>query len=301
MSLVNTAAIGRLLTPGIMDVYGQYKAYNDQWNEIYSTHPSSRAYEFDLEMKYTGLASIKEEGQPGSVDSMGERSVTNYIHRMVQVTFVITREALADNQYQDKFPAAVQSQRNSLRTTKNTLAANILNNAFNNAFPIGDGQPVCSTAHPIDGTVASNRPAVGAAFSENAIEQAIIQIQRFPMVSGMLSQTMVEKLIVPAERQFDADRLLNSTFRINTANNDISAIYNGSYIPKGVKVNQFLTNPRAWFVLTDAESGFKHYQREDVQVQTYADPDTYNLKFSAFERYSFGLSNWRALYGSPGA
>lgn len=300
MSLINTAAIGRTLLPGIKNVYGLAKIYPDQWKEIFNTQPSTRAFEFDLEMKYTGLADIKEEGQPVSVDSMGERTVTNYIHRAVAISLVITREALMDNQYQDKFPEAVRSQRDSLRTTKNILGINILNNAFNAGIPIGDGQPLCSTSHPIDGGVASNRPTAPIAFSEEALEQGIIQIQQFPMVSGILAQTMPEKLIIPAARQFDACRILNSTFRSDTALNDVNALYNLNYIPKGYKVNQFMPATKMFFILTNADTGLRHYQREEVEVTTYADPVTFNLTFTAMERYSFGASNWRAVWGSPG-
>jgi hypothetical protein len=187
--------------------------------------------------------------------------------------------------------------------TKNILGANVLNNAFNAAYPIGDGQSVCSAAHPIDGGVFSNAFA-GAApnvdFSEAGVEQAIILIQKFPMQSGILSQTMAKKLILPRELQFAASRLLNSAFRVDVANNDINALYHNDYIPDGYKINQYLTSATAWFIITDAEDGLKHFQRTPVETDTYVDYPTDNVMAKATERYSFGVSNPRGIFGSPG-
>ena len=200
-----------------------------------------------------------------------------------------------------QFPQQAVSLRNSLRVTKNILGANVLNNAFNAAYPIGDGQPVCSKNHPIDGGVFSNTFNAHVDFSEAGVEQAIIAIQKFPMQSGILAQTMAKKIIVPRDLQFAASRLLNSQFRISTANNDINAVYHNDYIPEGYRVNQYLTSQDAWFILTDAPDGLKHYQRTGVETDTYVDYQTDNVMAKATERYSFGVSNPRGIFGSPSA
>jgi hypothetical protein len=251
-------------------------------------------------MKYLGAADIKPEGQPIATDSMGQRIVTNYIHKRVGLSFTITKEAVEDNLYQNQFPQQAVSLRNSLRVTKNILGANVLNNAFNPAYPIGDGQPVCSTTHPIDGGVFANRPAAPVAFSLAGLEQALIEIQKMPMQSGILSQTMAKKLIVPRELQFAASAVLNSTFKTGVADNDINAVYHGDYIPDGYKVNQFLTSPTAWFIITDSPDGLKHFQRTPVETDTYVDYPTDNVMAKATERYSFGVSNPRGIFGTPG-
>lgn len=301
--MINTAQIASLLRPGLKAVFGQYPTYPEQWTEIFKTYQSDKYQEIEVEMKYLGAADIKPEGQPIATDSMGQRIVTNYIHKRVGLSFTITKEAVEDNLYQNQFPQQAISLRNSLRITKNILGANILNNAFNAAYPIGDGQAVCSANHPIDGGVFSNTLAAGSAsvdFSEAGVEQAIILIQKFPMQSGILSQTMAKKMILPRELQFSASRLLNSAFRVDVANNDINALYHNDYIPDGYRINQFLTSPTAWFVLTDAEDGLKHFQRTPVETDTYVDYPTDNVMAKATERYSFGISNPRAIFGSPG-
>lgn len=301
--MINTGQIAQLLRPGLKAVFGQYPTYPEQWTEIFKTYQSDKYQEIEVEMKYLGPADIKPEGQPIATDTMGQRIVTNYIHKRVGLSFTITKEAVEDNLYQTQFPQQAVALRNSLRITKNILGANVLNNAFNPTYPIGDGQPVCSTTHPIDGGTFSN--AFGSAtptvaFSEGGIEQAIILIQQFPMQSGILSQTMPEKIIISRNNQFNAARILESTFRVNVANNDINALYHNDYIPKGYRVNQFLTSPTAWFILTDAADGLKHFQRTAVETDTYVDYPTDNVMAKATERYSFGVSNPRAIFGSPG-
>jgi hypothetical protein len=301
--MINTGQIAQLLRPGLQAVFGQYAMYPEQWTEIFKTYKSDKYQEIDVEMKYLGAADIKPEGQPFAVDSMGQRVVTNYIHQTVSIGFSITKETVADNLYQNQFPQQAISLRNSLRVTKNILGANILNNAFNAAHPIGDGKALCATDHPIDGGSYANRFA-GAApnvdFSEAGVEQAIILIQQFPMQSGILSQTMAKKLILPRELQFAASRLLNSAFRTDVANNDINALYHNDYIPEGYKINQYLSSSSAWFLTTDATDGLKHFQREAVETDTYVDYMTKNVMCSAMERYSFGASNARGIFGSPG-
>lgn len=303
--MINTGSIAQLLRPGLKGIVGQLPTYPEQWTEIFPTMPSDKYQEIEVEMKYLGAADIKPEGQPIATDSMGQRIVTNYIHKRVGLSFTITKEAMEDDLYKTQFPQQAVSLRNSLRITKNILGANVLNNAFNPAYPTGDGQPVCSSAHPIDGGMYSNTFGTGldkktVAFSEAGIEQAIMVIQQFPMQSGILSQTMPEKIIVSRENQFNASRILNSTFRVGVANNDINALYHNDYIPKGYRVNQFLTSPTAWFIITDSPNGFRHFQRTAVETDTYVDYPTDNVMAKATERYSFGITNVRGVFGSRG-
>lgn len=297
---INTGAIANLLRPGLAAVFGEYPMYPSQWSEIFDVYESDKAVEIEVEMKMLGLAQIRSEGAPTAMDNMGQRIVTNYVHKYIGLGFVITRQAIMDNLYKTRFPMMAKALRDSLAQTKEVLGASILNNGFNAAFPIGDGQSLFSTAHPIDGGTVANTPAVAADLNEASLEAAIIAIQQFRNQAGLIVQTKPEKLIVPTQNQFVAERLLASAFRTNTANNDISAIYNVSAVPQGYRVNQFLTGAHNWFLLTDAPDGFKHYVREKAETDVYTDFSTDNLQAKAIERYSFGVSNFRAAYGSPG-
>jgi phage major head subunit gpT-like protein len=297
---INTTAIANLLRPGLAAVFGDYPNYPSQWSDIYEVYESDKAIELEVEMKMLGLAQIRPEGGPTAVDTMGQRIVTSYVHQYVALSFNITRQAIMDNLYKTKFPLMVRALKKSMAQTKEILGASVLNNGNNVGFPIGDGQPLFSTAHPIDTGVVANTPAVQADLNEASLESAIIAIQQFRDQAGLIVQTKPEKLILPPQGQFVGERLLGSVFRTNTNNNDISAVYNVSSVPQGYRVNQFLTFPNAWFLLTDAPDGFKHYIREPIETDVYTDFSTDNLMAKAVERYSFGVSNFRAAYGSYG-
>ena len=299
---INTGAIANLLRPGLAAVFGSYPMYPSQWSEIFDVYESDKAVEIEVEMKMLGLAQIRPEGSQTSMDTMGQRIITNYQHKYIGLGFVITRQAIMDNLYKTRFPMMATALRDSWAQTKEILGAAVLNNGFNAAFPIGDGQPLFSTAHPIDGGTFPNTSAVAADLNEASLESGIITIQQFKNQAGLIVQTKPKKLIVAPQNQFVAERLLASSFRTNTANNDISAIYNVTAIPEGYRVNQFLTTTagQAWFVLTDAPDGFKHYVREKVETDVYTDFSTDNLQAKAIERYSFGVSNPRAAYGNVG-
>lgn len=298
---INTTAIRDLLRPGLAAVFGDYPMYPGQWSEIFEKHTSDKAVEIEVEVKLLGLAQIKAEGASTAYGEMGQRYVTNYVNRYTSIGFIITRQAIKDNLYQSSFPLQAKALRQSMEQTKEVLGASVLNNGFSANFPIGDGQPLFSTSHPIDNGVVANTFSVQADLNETSLQDAIVGVQRFKDAAGLRIMTKPTKLIVPAELQWTATRLLESQFRTATANNDINAIYNNSAVPQGYRVNMFLTDTNSWFLLTDAPNAFKYYEREALETDVYTDFDTDNLKAKAIERYSFGCSNFRGGWGSQGA
>lgn len=298
---INTTAIRDLLRPGLAAVFGDYPMYPGQWSEIFEKHTSDKAVEIEVEVKLLGLAQIKAEGASTAYGEMGQRYVTNYVNRYTSIGFIITRQAIKDNLYQSSFPLQAKALRQSMEQTKEVLGASVLNNGFSSNFPIGDGQPLFSTQHPIDNGTVANTFSVQADLNETSLQDAIVGVQRFKDAAGLRIMTKPTKLIVPAELQWTATRLLESQFRTATANNDINAIYNNSAVPQGYRVNMFLTDTNSWFLLTDAPNAFKYYEREALETDVYTDFDTDNLKAKAIERYSFGCSNFRGGWGSQGA
>lgn len=297
---INTTQIANLLRPGMAAVFGDYPSYPSQWSEIFETYQSDKAVEIEVEMKFLGLAQLRPEGSPTAIDTMGQRYVTQYQSRYVALSFNITRAAIMDNLYKTKFPMMVKSLKKSMAQTKEILGAGILNNGFNAAYPIADGQPLFSTAHPVDGGTVANTPTVQADLNEASLEAGIIAIRQFRDQANLICMTQPQKLIVGPQGEFAATRLLNSSFRTQTPNNDISAVYNNSSVPKGYRVNQFITLPNAWFLLTDAPDSFKHYVREAIETDMYCCFSTDNIMAKAVERYAFGVSNFRGAYGSNG-
>lgn len=297
----NTTAIQSLLRPGLAEVFGDYPNFPAEWSQLFERHTSDKAYEIEVEVKLLGLAQIKAEGASVAYQDMGQRFVTNYINRYVGIGFIITRQAIKDNLYKDRFPMQAKALKDSLAQTKEIQGAAVFNNGFDTNYPIGDGQPFFSTAHPIDGSTVANTFTVQVDLNESSLEDAITGIGNFKDVAGLRKNFIPQKLVVPNGGQFTAQRLLESQFRTGTANNDINAIYNMSLIPKGQVLNHYLTDTDAWFLLTNADNGLKYYEREAVETDVYVDFDTENLKAKAIERYSFGVSNWRCAWGSQGA
>ena len=187
--------------------------------------------------------------------------------------------------------------------TKQVKAANVLNNAFAaSGYNGGDGESLCGTAHPIlSGANQANKPATDADLDETSMEAALIAISNYVDERGLKINVQGKKLIIPANLAFVAERLLKSELRIDTANNDINAIRSKGMLPQGYVVNNYLTDTDAWFIKTDAPNGLKHFQRAAMKTGMEGDFETGNVRYKARERYSFGWSDWRAVYGTQGA
>jgi len=299
---INTTAIKSLLEPVQNAVFGNYPSYPAHWRQIFKTYTSDKAVERDVEMKPLGAAALAAEGASVTYDTMGERYTTSYVNRYVKLGFIITRQAIKDNQYKTQFPMNASALRDAFANTKETLGAAVLNNGYDGTnYPIGDGQALFSTSHPIDGSVVANTPSAQVDLNETSLEAALIAVQAFKDGAGKLVAIKAQKLLVPSALQFVARRLLGSDLRVDSANHDINAIKDGNYLPGGFAVNQFLTDSDQWTILTDSQHGFKYFQREPFETDMYTDFDNDNLKVKGLERYSFGVSNFRSCYGSQGA
>lgn len=298
---INTGAIQNLLRPGLAAVFGSDSKYPAQWPEIFETHESDKQIELDVELKMLGLGAIRPEGSPTQFQDMGQRYVTQYLNRYISSGFVITRAAIKDNLYKSEFPKQAQSLKDCLDQTTEVLGASVLNNGFAAGFPGGDGVALFSTAHPIDGGTVSNTFATQADLNETSLEAGLTAIQQFQDIAGLRVMVQARKMIVGPTLQWTANRILNSQFRTGTGNNDVSAVYNVNAIPDGYKVNQFLTDTNAWFILTNAQQGFKYFNREPYETSVFTDFATDNLMAKAIKRFSFGWSNFRAGFASSGA
>lgn len=300
--MINTASIYPLLRPGVKAVIGNYDTYPDQWKAVFTTHASDKKIEFEDEFKSLGMAQVKAEGAAVAQDTMSVRYQTSYLHTTYGLSFAITDEAMKDNLYASQFPQHLIALRNSLRAAKSQVAANVFN--LGNVTLTADGVPFFSANHPLDnGGVVSNLSNV--ALSEVGLQNALIGTQQFKQLSGILTNTMAKKLLVGPANQFAASVILGSQYRtsVNSANgnafagvNDINAIYNDSYLPGGYTVNNYITSPTFSAIITDAERGLIHYEREKLKPWNWVDNATQDMWFAAKERYSFGITNWRSAY-----
>jgi hypothetical protein len=298
---INTAAIRDLLRPGLAAVFSDSDLYGHEYADIFTSHKSDKAEEWEVEMKLLGAAEIKPEGTPISVSDMQEMFKTVYRNQTTALSFIITDEACQDNLYKDQFPRASRALKDSMLEAKNIQAGNVMNFGFSALNPLGDGQPLFSLTHPIIGGTVANTFAIGVALSETALEDANIGIAQFLSAAGRKIARHATQVVVGPNLEYTAERILGSKYRTGTANNDINAIYATNRIPKGVVINHFITSPTFWMVQTNETDGFKLYQRQELKTDIVTDDDTNNLKCKAWERYSLGCSNFRAAFGSAGA
>ena len=278
----------------------EYSRYEAEHAEIFDTESSDRAFEEEVLISGFGNAEVKAEGTGVRFDNATEGYTSRYTHETVALAFALTEEAVEDNLYDRLGARYTKALARSMANTKQIKAAAVLNNAFSTAG--GDGKVLIATDHPLSGGgTLANRATTMADLNETSLEDALISISTFTDDRGLTIALRGMKLIVPPQLQFVADRLLSSPGRVGTSDNDINAIRNTGMLPDGYVVNHYLTDTDAFFIKTDCPDGFKHFERSPLSTALEGDFDTGNMRYKARERYSFGYSNFRAVFGSQGA
>lgn len=299
---VSLSAIRDLLLPGIRKVEGDYKMIPTQWDKVFTKGKSQMAVERTVEMRYLGLATLKNEGGATTFDNAaGERYVYNQEHTEIGLGYAFTRKSIDDNLYKKQFNPSNLGLMASFAQTKEILGANVLNTATTYNTQIGaDGVSLCSTAHPVDTGTVANKPAAEVDLSEAAIYAGLQQIRQFKNVAGLKIMARGKKLIVPLQQEYVAIRLTKSELRVGTADNDINALLHATNgLPDGYMVMDFLTSSFAWFMTTDfAEGGLLYLDRVPFETDMQTDFTTDNLLVKGYERYSFGYDNWRGIWGT---
>ena len=299
---INRSQLAKELEPGLNALFGlEYATYENQHAEIFDTENSDRAFEEEVMLSGFGAAAVKPEGTSVNFDNATESFTARYSHETVALAFSITEEAVEDNLYDKISTRYTKALARSMAHTKQVKAANVLNNGFNSSFTGGDGVELFSSAHPTTSGNQRNELATASDLNETSLEQAMIDIAAFADDRGLKVAAKARKMIIPSALQFTADRLMNSAGRTATSDNDINAIRNMGMIPEGYVVNNYLTDTDAFFIKTDVPNGMKHFQRAPVATSMEGDFETGNVKYKARERYSFGFSDWRGMFGSPGA
>jgi hypothetical protein len=299
---ISRAQLVKELEPGLNALFGlEYKGYEQEHLQVYDVESSDRAFEEEVMLSGFGEAPVKTEGAGMAYDTAQEVFTARYTHETIALAFSLTEEAVEDNLYDRLARRYTMALARSMATTKQIKAASVLNGAFTTSIG-GDGVPLCSTDHPIiGGPNQKNELATAADLSETSLEQAIIDIQSLVDERNLKIAIQGLKLIIPKELQFTADRIMKSTLRVGTADNDINALKNMGMIPQGYTVNHYLTDPDAFFIKTDAPNGMKMFERVSMKTAFEGDFETGNMRYKARERYSFGFSDWRGIFGSPGA
>ena len=301
---ISRAQLAKELEPGLNALFGmEYDRYENQHSEIYTTESSDRAFEEEVMLSGFGAAPTKSEGSAVNFDDANEAYTARYNHETIALAFSITEEAVEDNLYDRLSSRYTRALARSMAHTKQVKAAAVLNNAFAaGASAGGDGVALCDASHPLtNGGTFANEPSTAADLNETSLEDALINIAGFVDERGLKVALRGMKLVIPRQLQFIAERIMVSNLRSGTADNDTNAMRSMGMLPEGYAVNDFLTDSDAFFVMTDAPRGMIHFERTSLSTNMEADFDTGNMRFKARERYSFGFSDPRCIFGSPGA
>ena len=299
---ISRAQLVKELEPGLNALFGlEYRQYADETKEIFDTESSDRAFEEEVMLSGFGNAAVKPEGQGIQFDDAQETFTARYTNETIALAFAITEEAIEDNLYDRLASRYTKALARSMASTKNIKGAAVLNNAFNAASAGGDGVSLINVAHPTLAGNFSNRLATNADLNETSLEQSLIDIAAFTDERGLKVAARGMKLVIPSNLQFTADRLMNTKGRVGTADNDINALSNMGMIPEGYTVNHYLTDTDAFFIKTDVPNGLKHFSRSPIKTTMEGDFDTGNVRYKARERYVFGFSDPRGIFGSAGA
>ena len=304
MAVISRSQLVKELEPGLHALFGlEYKRWEREHAEIFTEETSERAFEEETLITGFGAAPTKSEGASVEFDSAAEQWTARYVHETVALAFAITEEAVEDNLYDTLSRRYTAALARSMAYTKQVKAANVLNNAFSSSFPGGDGKELIATDHPtVQAGTQANEPTTAADLSESSLENAIISIGGFADDRNIPVAVQARKLVIPKELAFTAQRILKSELRVGTADNDVNALNSMGMFPEGYVVNHYLTDTDAFFILTDlTNTGLKMFQRRPLKTSMEPDFETGNMRFKASERYSFGFSDWRCIFGSPGA
>jgi len=300
---ISRAQLLKELLPGLNALFGmEYATYGEEHKEIYEVESSERSFEEETKLSGFSAAPVKAEGTAIAYDNAQEAWTARYNHETIALGFSITEEAIEDNLYDSLSKRYTKSLARGMAYTKQVKAAAVVNNGFSAAYTGGDGVALFSTAHPlVNGGTNSNTFATQADLNETSLEAAVIQVAGWTDERGLLIAAKPRKLIVPPGLMFVAKRLLDTELRVGTTDNDINALKAMGSIPEGYKVNHFLTDVNAWFLLTDVPNGLKHFNRVSLGNSMDGDFDTGNVRYKSRERYSFGWSDPLGAFGSAGS
>ena len=300
--IITTASHPKALWPGIKAFWGQvYDEHKEEYSDLFDSDTSSMNYEEDVQLTGFGLAPVKSEGSGVSYDSEIQGFTTRYTHIAYALGYIVTKEELDDNLYEQVSRRRAAALAMSFRQTKENVGANIYNRAFNATYLGGDGVALASVAHPnTSGGTFANKPSVDADLSEASLEDALTAVMGFQNDRGLLINVMPRSLVVARQNWWNANRIMKSAYTPTTANNAVNVLVATNALPEGIVMNHYLTSPNAWFVRTNIQNGLKYYSRVGIQFDQDNDFDTMNAKAKGYERYSFGWTDPRAIYGVNG-
>jgi hypothetical protein len=281
---------------------GVYDQRKDEWKEVFTEENGiPRNYHEEPVMFNFGAAPEIYDGQPVVYQAGGVLFVKRYLYKVFGSAYAMTKVLVEDGDHVRLGTIFSKALAQALVETKETKCANEINRAFNAAYLGGDSVSLISAAHPIVNGVLSNQLATSAALSQTSLEQMLIQVRNAQDNNGKKIRLNPEKLVVATANLFQAEVLVKSVLRVGTNNNDVNPIKSMGLLTSDTAVISRLTSPTAWFIKTDEKEGLKVLMRRKLEKSMEGDFETDSIRYKATERYETGWTNWRTLYGTPGA
>ena len=301
MAVITTGSHPKALWPGIKEWWGRsYAEHPEEFTDLFDKETSDKAYEEEVEITGFGLAPVKNQGTAINYDTESQGSVTRYTHVAYALGYIVTYEELRDDLYEVVSKRRAKQLALSMRQTKENVGANVYNRAFTAGYTGGDGKTMIASDHPTLSGSQSNLLTNAADISETSIEDLTVQIMQATNNRGLKINLMPQSIHVSPSQWYETNRVLKSVLQSNTAENNINVLKATNVFPKGIKMNHYFSSNTAWFIRTNCPVGLQHFERDSIMFDQDNDFDTKNAKAACYERYSFGWSDWRGVYGAPG-
>ena len=281
---------------------GVYDQRADEWSRVFREQDGiPRNYHEEPVLYGFGAAPQLPDGTPVTYQQGGVLFLKRYVYKVYGLAFALTKVLYEDGDHIRIGQTYARHLAQSLVETKELLSANVLNTAFNSAYPGGDGVSLINTAHPIVNGTFSNQLATAAVLSQTSLEQMLIQVRQAVDNNGKRIRLVPRQLVVAPGNIFQAEVLLKSVLRTGNANNDINPVKSIGLLDEGAAVLSRLSSSTAWWVQTDAPEGMKLLMRRRLEKTMEGDFETDSMRYKATERYDVGFTDPRAMYGTPGA
>jgi hypothetical protein len=307
MGVINTGSFSNALWPGQKKWFGEvYDTWPVEYLDLFDEESSTKAFEEITGISGFGLFSEKAEMAGILFDEASQAFVNRFNNKTYTSGYIVSLEAIEDNQYDISAlgKTSAKGLAFAMRSTKETLAANVYNKAFNATYTYGDGVELCSLLHPLKaGGTFANELTISADLSEASLEQACLDVEGFTDDRGNKIKVIPQSLHIEKSNRFEAMRILDSIMQYDSANHNVNALKAAGFFPGGAKVNHYFTDADAWFIRNKipAGTGMLYMNRVDKEFAPDNDFDTTNAKFRGRFRCSFGNADPRAVFGSPGA
>jgi hypothetical protein len=291
-----------VVEPILNEVFdGVYDQRADEWKQVFKEQKGiPRNYHEEPVLYGFGAAPELPDGMAVSYQSGGVLFLQRYLYKVYGLAFSLTKVLVEDGDHIRIGQTYAKHLAQSLIETKETLAANILNRAFNGSYVGGDGVSLVATNHPIVSGTFSNQLTTAAALSQTSLEQILIQIRNAVDNNGKRIRLNPKQIVTGPSNVFQAEVLLKSVLRSGTADNDINPVKSLGLLGDGQANLSRITSTTSWFVQTDAPEGLKLLMRRPLEKSMEGDFETDSMRYKATERYSLGWTDPRGIFGTSG-